>query len=135
MRTDMLLHLDANPLQIEPHLLQHIDCYALIKFDQSEQQVFSSHVVVVEPLGLLARKHQDLLGTWSKIIHECISDAGARRLIFWKVDPTSAFLQLTSNPEEVEYCYEYLSISSRQFSPQSPKLITHRKALQLLIHR
>ena len=71
----MLLHLLANDLQIEPHLLQHIDCYAFSKFDQSEQQVFSSHVVVVEPLGLLARKRQDLLGTWSKIIHYCVSDA------------------------------------------------------------
>src|SRR4029077_15446533 len=39
--------------------LQDIDCYAFSKFDQSEQQVFSSHVVVVEPLGLLARKRQD----------------------------------------------------------------------------
>jgi len=107
----------------------------MIKFDQSQQQVLSSHVVLVEPPRLLARKRQDLLGTWSKIIHECISDAGARRLTFWKVDPTSAFLQLTSKPEEIEYCYEYLSISSRQFSPQSPKLITHRKAPQLLVHR
>jgi hypothetical protein len=83
----------------------------------------------------LARKRQDLLGTWSEIIHECISDAGARCLTFLKVDPTSAFLQLTSKPEEIEYCYEYLTISSRQFSPQSPKLITHRKASQLLMHR
>jgi hypothetical protein len=106
MRTDTLLHLHTNSLQIEPHLLQHIDCYALIKFDQSQQQVFSSHIVVVKPLRLLARKRQDLLGTWSKIIHECISDAGARRLTFWKVDPTSAFLQLTSKPEEIEYCYK-----------------------------
>jgi hypothetical protein len=56
--------------------LQHVNCYALSKFDQSEQQVFSSHVVVVEPLGLLARKRQDLLGSWSKIIHYCFSDTG-----------------------------------------------------------
>ena len=72
----MLFYLHANRLEIEPHILQHIDCYALSKFDQSEQQVFSSHVIVVEPLGLLARKRQDLLGTWSKIIHYCVSDAG-----------------------------------------------------------
>ena len=71
----MLRHFHANALQIEPHLLQHIDCYALSEFDQSEQQVFSSHVIVVEPLGLLARKRQDLLGTWSKIIHYGVSDA------------------------------------------------------------
>jgi hypothetical protein len=76
MRTDMLLHLHANPLQIEPHLLQHIDCYALSEFDQAKQKVFSSHAVVVEPFGLLARKRQELLGTWSKIIHHCVSEAG-----------------------------------------------------------
>src|SRR5580692_10549180 len=90
MRTDVLLHLDANPLQIEPHSLQHIDCYALSKFDQAEQQVFSSHVVVVEPLGLLARKRQDLLGAWSKIIHYCVTEAGSR-LSLLKVDTTPAF--------------------------------------------
>jgi hypothetical protein len=56
--------------------LQHIDCYAFSKFDQAEQEVFSSHVVVVEPLGLLARKRQDLLGAWRKITHHCVSEAG-----------------------------------------------------------
>ena len=66
----MLLDLHANRLQIKSHPLQHIDCYALSKFDQSEQQVFRSHVVVVEPLCLLARERHDLLGTWSKIIHQ-----------------------------------------------------------------
>jgi hypothetical protein len=105
MRADMVLHLHANSLQIEPHFLQHIDCYALSRFDQSEQQVFSSHAVVVEPLGLLARKRKDLLCTWSKIIHDDIFDAGARRLTLLKVDPTSALQHLTSKPEEIEYCY------------------------------
>jgi hypothetical protein len=76
MRTDILLHLHANSLQIEPHLLQHIDCYALSEFDQSEQQVFSSHVVVFEPLGLLACKHQDVSSAWRKITHHCVSEAG-----------------------------------------------------------
>src|SRR5271166_3571984 len=102
MRTDMLLDLYANPLQIEPHPLQHIDCYALSKFDQSEQQVFSSHVVVVEPLGLLARKRQDLLGAWSKIIHYCVSDAG-RRLSLLKVDTAPALQHLPSKVKKIEY--------------------------------
>src|SRR6478736_5266781 len=91
----MLLDLHANPLQIEPHCLQHIDCYAFSKFDQSEQQVFRSHVVVVKPLGLLARKRQDLLGAWSKIIHYCVSEAG-RRLSLLKVDTTPALQHLPS---------------------------------------
>ena len=72
----MLLDLHANPLQIESHPLQYIDGYALSKFDQSEQQVFSSHIVVFEPLGLLVCKRQDLLGTWGKIIHYCVCAAG-----------------------------------------------------------
>ena len=74
----MLLDLHANHLQIESHPLQHIDCYALSELDQSEQQVFSSHVIVVEPLGLLARKRQDLLSAWRKIIHYYVSEAGRR---------------------------------------------------------
>src|SRR6516165_6034516 len=94
----MLLDLHANPLQIEPHLLQHIDCYALSKFDQSEQQVFRSHVVVVEALGLPARKRQDLLGAWSKIIHYCVFEAGRRLscLSLLKVDTTLALQHLPS---------------------------------------
>jgi hypothetical protein len=88
-----------------PILLQHIDCYALSKFDQTEQQVFSSHVVVVEPLGLLARKRQDLLGAWSKIIHYCVSEAG-RRLSFLKVDTTPALQHLLSKVKKIEYCDE-----------------------------
>ena len=96
----MLLDLHANPLQIESHLLQHINCYALSKFDQSEQQVFSSHVVVVEPLGLLARKRQDLLGTRSKIIHHCVPVPGP--LTWLNVDTPSAFEHLTSKPKEIE---------------------------------
>src|SRR6266576_3262620 len=95
MRTDILLHLQANPLQIEPHLVQHIDCYALSKFDQAKQQVFSSHAVVVEPFGLLACKRQELLGTWSKIIHHCVFDA-APRLTLLQFTTTSP-LQHSSN--------------------------------------
>jgi hypothetical protein len=103
MRTDMLPHLHANALQIEPHLLQHIDCYALSKFDQSEQQVFRSHVGVVLPLGLLERKRHDLLGTWSKITHDCTFDAGARSLTLLKVDPASTLQDFNTNPKEIEH--------------------------------
>jgi hypothetical protein len=130
----MLLDLHANRLQIEPHLLQHIDCYTLSEFDQAEQEVFSSHVVVVEPLGLLARKRQDLLGTRSKIIHHCVPLPGPLTLL--KVDATSASQHLTSKSKEIEYCDEYQSSVLRsEISPQSPKLTTHPKAPQLLVHR
>src|SRR5271165_4986455 len=123
----MLLDLLANDLQIESHPLQHIDCYAFSKFDQSEQQVFSSHVVVVEPLGLLARKRQDLLGTRSKIINHCVPLLGPLTLL--KVDTTSAFQNLTSKPKEIECCDAYQSnVLRSETLPQSPKLTTHLKA-------
>src|ERR1700716_3067138 len=105
MRIDMLLHLHANSLQIEPHLVQHIDCYALSEFDQSEQQVFRSHVVVFEPLGLLARKHQDVLSAWRKITHHCVFEA-APRLTLLKVDTTPALQHLPSKVKNIEYCDE-----------------------------
>jgi hypothetical protein len=57
-------------------------------------------------------------------------------LTLLKVDTTSAFQQLTSKPKEIEYCDEYQSSLLRsEISPQSPKLTTHRKAPQLLVHR
>jgi hypothetical protein len=62
---------------------------------------------VVEPLGLLARKRQDLLGTRSKIIHHCVSLPGP--LTWLNVDTPSAFEHLTSKPKEIEYCDEYPS--------------------------
>jgi len=60
--------------------------------------VFSSHVIVVEPLGLLARKRQDLLGARSKIIHHCVPLPGP--LTWLNVDTPSAFEHLTSNPKK-----------------------------------
>src|SRR6202163_412535 len=112
----MLLHLLASDLQIEPHFLQDIDCYAFSQFDQSEQQVFSSHVVVVEPLGLLACKRQDLLGTRSKVIHHCVPLPGPLTLL--KVDTTSACQHLTSKAKEIECCDEY-QLSALRGRPHS----------------
>ena len=103
--------------------------------DQSEQQVFSSHVVVVEALGLLAGKRQDLLGTWSKIIHHCVPDAGTRRMTLLKVATTSADHHLTSKLKEIEYCYEHQSSFFMGYLTQSAKPNPHRMAPKLLVHR
>src|SRR6266436_1648042 len=135
MQTNMLLHLRANSLKIQSHPLQHIDCHTLSKFDQSQQQVFRSHVGVVEPLGLLERKRQHLLGAWSEILHDCFFDAGARSLTLLKVDPASTRQNLTPKPKEIDHCHDCLSISSCEFSPQSPSLATHRTSHQFLVHR
>jgi hypothetical protein len=56
-------------------------------------------------------------------------------LTLLKVDTTSAFQHLTSKPQEIDYRYGYLLIFSWEFSPQSTKLTTYRKASQLLTHR
>jgi hypothetical protein len=56
-------------------------------------------------------------------------------LTLLKVDTASAFQHLTSKPEKIDYRYGYLLIFSWEFSPQSTKLTTHRKASQLLMHR
>src|SRR5262249_7803209 len=119
----MLLHLHANSLQIQSHPFQHIDCHALSKFDQSQQQVFRSNVCVVQPFCLLERKRQDLLGTWSEILHDCILMPGVLTLL--KVGPASRPQNLTPNPKEIEHCLDCPSISSIEFSPQSPKLTTY----------
>ena len=75
-----------------------------------------------------------MLGTWSKIIHHCVPLPGPQTLL--KVNPTSAFQHLTSKPKEIEYCDEYQSSwLPSEISPQSPKLTTHRKVPQLLMHR
>ena len=106
----MFFHFHANRLQIEPHPLQHIDCYALSKFDQAEQEVFRSHVIVVKPLGLLARKRQDLLGTpcWARGVKSFIVafPMPARCLTLLKVDTAPAVQHLTSKLKEIEYCDE-----------------------------
>ena len=72
----MLFHFHPDRLKIESHFLQYIDRNALAKFDQAEQKMLGSDVIVVESVGFLARERQHLLGTWSKIIHHCVSGAG-----------------------------------------------------------
>jgi hypothetical protein len=47
------------------------------------------------------------LGTWSKIIHHCISRCRAGRLTLLKVDTTPALQHLPSKVKKIEYCDEY----------------------------
>ena len=67
---DLLFHLDADGLQVEPELLQHVDRDALAELDQPEEQVLGAHVIMVEAVGFLARKREDLLGAGREIIHD-----------------------------------------------------------------
>ena len=66
---DLLLHFHADGLEIEPHLLEHIDGDALAELDQPEQEMLGAHVIVVEAVGLLPGEGQNLLRAWCEIIH------------------------------------------------------------------
>src|SRR5437667_904874 len=67
--TDLLLHLHPYRLEIETHLLQNVHGHALAKLDESQKQVLGAHIVVVESVGFLASKRQNLLSPRCKIIH------------------------------------------------------------------
>lgn len=66
---DLLFNLHAHRVQIETHFLEHIHGDSLPQLDQAEENVFRAHVVVVEAVGLLAGKGEDLLGAGGEIIH------------------------------------------------------------------
>ena len=70
---DLLFHFHADGLEIEPHLLQDVDGNALPELDQAEQQMLGPDVIVIEPIGFLSRKLQNLLGARGKIIHASLA--------------------------------------------------------------
>jgi len=80
---DLLLDLLADGIEVEPHLLQHIDGNPLPQLDEPQQQVLGADEIVVEAIGLLARQGKDLLGAWGEVVegffaHD-LKDAGAIR--------------------------------------------------------
>jgi hypothetical protein len=104
----------------------------LSQFDQSEQQVFRSHIVVVEPLGFLARKRQDLMATWSKITHHCVSDAAPARRIWFKVDTTPT---LNIYHQRLKQSTATLNNNPQTFYGTSHRLNCPPKAPPWLIYR
>ena len=70
-RTVPHLFFDLHPdgFEIEIHGLKNVHSHALPKFNQSEQQMFRSHVIVIESVGLFPSQGQNLLRSGSKIIH------------------------------------------------------------------
>ncbi len=49
--------------------MQNVDCHALAEFDEPEKQVLGADVVVVEAIGFLPGKRQNLLSPRCEIIH------------------------------------------------------------------
>ena len=66
---DLFLDLQPDGLEIEPHLLQDIYGNPLAKVYQAKQQMLGPHETVVEPIRLLPRQRQHLLGARGKIVH------------------------------------------------------------------
>ena len=58
-----------------------------------------------------ARKHQDLLATWSKITHHCVSDGELAHLICLKVDTAPSPRQFGMNSgSRGRYTYHYFRV-------------------------
>ena len=66
---DLLLDFHADGLEIEAHLLEHVDGDALAQLDQAEQEMLGADVVVVEAVGFLAGERQHLLCARREVIH------------------------------------------------------------------
>jgi hypothetical protein len=66
---DLFLDFHADGLQVQSHFLEHIDRDPLPEFDEAEEQMLGSHVVVVEAIGFFSCQGEDLLGARCKIVH------------------------------------------------------------------
>jgi hypothetical protein len=59
--SDLLFYGRAHRLQVETHLLQHVDSHPLTELDESEKQVLGAYVIVVKSVGLFPGERQHLL--------------------------------------------------------------------------
>src|SRR5258708_15593803 len=66
---DLLLHLAAHGLEVEPHLLEHAHGHALPQLDQPEQEARGADLVVVEAVGCLAGQRGNLVGARGEVVH------------------------------------------------------------------
>ena len=70
---NLFLYFQPHGLEVEPHLLQHVDRHALPQLYQPEQQVFGPHEIVVKSIRLFARQCQHLLGARREIAHPLVT--------------------------------------------------------------
>lgn len=74
---DLFLDLLADGLEVEAHLLEDIHRDPLAQLDQAEQEMLGADIVMVEAVGLLAGKGQNLLSAGREIVHHgCSPVAG-----------------------------------------------------------
>ena len=66
---DLFLDGGAHRLEVETHFLEHADGHALAELDQAEENVLGPDVVVMKPVGFLAREGKHLLRAGREIVH------------------------------------------------------------------
>ena len=66
---DFLFDLHADGFELEAHPFEDIDGHALAELDQTEQQVLGADIGVVESVRFLTSESEDLLSTWSEVVH------------------------------------------------------------------
>ena len=71
----MLFDFHAHGLKIEAHLLQNVYRYPLPQFNEAQEQMFRADVVVIEAIGFLASKRQNLLSARREIIQYSMDSA------------------------------------------------------------
>jgi hypothetical protein len=69
----LLLDLHADGFEVEPHLLEHVDCDPLSKLDQPQQQMLGADKVVVESIRFLTRQREHLLRPGREVVHGFIT--------------------------------------------------------------
>ena len=70
---DLFFDLHADSLKVEAKFLQDINGHALAQFDETQEEMFGAHEVVVKPVSLFARQREHLLGSRGKIIHRFVA--------------------------------------------------------------
>ena len=63
----------ADGLQVEAHLLKHVDGNALTELDEAKQEMFGADKVVIEAVGFFARQREHLLRAGREIVHGFIA--------------------------------------------------------------
>ncbi len=70
---NLFFDLHSHGLQVEPHLLKNIHSNTLTKLNQTQKQMLGADIIVIEAVGFLAGKGENLLGAWSEVIHHWFS--------------------------------------------------------------
>ncbi len=81
--TEQVQHLLAHFFQLEIQVHQHLGGHPLLLAQQAEQEVFGSHVIVIQVAGFLDRILDDLLGSRSlgQLAHRNHFGAGLNDLL------------------------------------------------------